>query len=162
MFEPAGPLASPPNGRSWDNLMILALQEAVRGLNNDEIPVGALVSDPYGNILAITSNRVEQDNDPTAHAEMLALRLAAKKQKSCRLENCILVCTLEPCLMCASACIHARLAGVVFGAADVKSGAVISNANCFDLPGTKIWHMGGIKSKECADLLNNFFNTKRQ
>lgn len=128
-----------------------------------EIPIGALVVSGDGLILGEGKNQVEKLGDPTAHAEILAIRQAAHNATNYRLEGCMLVSTLEPCAMCAGAIMHARLAGVVFGASDPNQGAIVSRAEY--LLGTdidaRIWHMGGICASECAALLDNFFRARR-
>src|SRR6516165_2455076 len=102
--------------------MTLALREAQRGFEEDEVPVGAVVV-RQGRVLARAHNRPIHLNDPTAHAEVLALRRAARKLGNYRLSDCILYVTIEPCAMCAGAIVQARLRGVVFGASDPKGGA---------------------------------------
>lgn len=143
--------------------MDLALEEAQKGFASGEVPVGAVIIDPYGEILSTQHNRVEQDLDPTAHAEILCLRKAARILHNNRLEGCVLVSTLEPCVMCAAACINAHIDGLVFGAADPAAGAIISSADLLDISQchSRIWHMGGILAEKCAALLNNFFKLRR-
>ena len=128
-----------------------------------EVPVGALIVDPAGTILAVEHNQPITLSDPSAHAEIMAMRSAGAVLGNYRLEGCILVVTLEPCLMCTGAIVHARLAGVVYGAADNKAGAVESCFNGLDLPfhNHRVWHMGGIAAPECASLLQNFFQKSR-
>lgn len=153
----------PPSWESWEACMLLALQEARQGALLGEIPVGALVISPQGNILGRGHNKCLTENDPTGHAEIVALRQAAKTVKNYRLTGCYLVVTLEPCLMCTGAIAHARLGGLVYGAYDLKSGAVDTCLDGLELPlhNTSVWHMGGILEDECAALLNNFFAPKR-
>lgn len=143
--------------------MGLALAEARHAISHGDVPVGALIVSPRGKILALASNQVEQDSDPTAHAEILALRRACLMAGEPRLDGCVLVVTLEPCLMCAGAIFLSRIAGIVYGAADNRAGAVISANDYLALPGDtqKIWHMGGVLGHECANLLNVFFTTLR-
>lgn len=143
--------------------MGLAIEEARQAVLLGEVPVGALVLSASGEILARAGNRVETDCDPAGHAEIIALRLACAKLCDSRLSGCILISTLEPCFMCAAAALHARIDGIVFGAADPLAGAVVSRADLFSLPmpDAKPWHMGGIRSAECADMLNDFFRTLR-
>lgn len=138
----------------------MAAREAMAG---GDVPVGALVVAPAGEILSRCGNRVERDGDATAHAEMLALRAACRRQGSGQLPGNILVVTLEPCLMCAGAAAHARIAGIVFGAYDVRAGALASCADCADLPlgGRNLWHMGGVAAEPCAELLRQFFQKRR-
>lgn len=152
-----------PSGFSWQTLMKMALEEARLAFCRQEVPVGSLIIDPHGTILAKTHNRMEVLNDPTAHAEILAIRMAAEKLKNNRLLDCVLIVTLEPCLMCAGAIREARLAGVVFGAFDRVQGGITSTAEVLNIygQGKNCWHMGGILAKECSQLLNNFFSNRR-
>lgn len=126
-------------------------------------PRRALIVDPAGTILAAEHNQPITLSDPSAHAEIMAMRSAGTVLGNYRLEGCILVVTLEPCLMCTGAIVHARLAGVVYGAADNKAGAVESCFNGLDLPfhNHRVWHMGGIAAPECASLLQKFFQKSR-
>lgn len=162
-FAPAGPVPRPPDGHEWQSLMRIALAEARQAASLGEVPVGAAIVKRDGQILATAANAMEQRNDPTAHAEILAIRRAASVLGNMRLSGAVLVVTLEPCLMCAGAIIHARLDGLVFGAADVRAGGVISNANLLDYPGIgrNLWYMGGLLSRESATLLTNFFCVRR-
>ena len=162
-FAPAGPVPAPPPGHSWEGLMDMALGEARTALAQGDVPVGALIVAADGHILARAANAVERGHDPTAHAEMQALRAAAARLGNWRLSGCVLVATLEPCAMCAAAIAHARLAGVVFGAADEAAGAVISRAEYLDGPAcaTPVWHMGGVRAEACADLLRQCFAGRR-
>lgn len=140
-----------------------ALVEAAKAGRQGEVPVGALVVSGHGKILSRTGNRVESLCDPTAHAELLALRQACGAAGNYRLEGAVLVVTLEPCLMCAGAMAHARLAGVVYGTADARAGAVASCLESLDEPflNHRVWHMGGICEPECAELLRAFFAERR-
>lgn len=155
----AGPRPRAPSGHTWESLMAMALNEAKKGAIAGEIPVGALIVQQNGEILARAHNLSISNNDPTAHAEMLVLRKAGKKIGNYRLHNTILIVTLEPCLMCTGALIHARIEGLVFGATDQKSGTI---ASAFDgleqnFHNHKLWYMGGILAHECAQSLKNFF-----
>lgn len=127
-----------------------------------EVPVGAVVV-LEGKIIASAHNLVESKNDPTAHAEMLAIRLACEKLNSPRLTDCDLYVTLEPCAMCATAISFARIKRVYFGAYDEKGGAVENGARIFS---QKTCHhkpeiYGGIAENECGDLLKDFFKQLR-
>lgn len=162
VFKQAGPAPAAPGALSWDNLMNLAIKEAREAAASMEIPVGALIVDPHGAILAKAHNQVELYSDPSGHAEIRAIRKACAKTQNYRLPDCVLIATLEPCLMCAGAIIQARLAGIVFGAYDSEAGCVSSNLDWLELPGQHaIWHMGGIRGKECAALLQDFFAKRR-
>ena len=110
----------------WDAAMVLALQQARLAADHGDVPVGAVVLDPDGTVLAAAGNQREQATDPTAHAEVLALREAARRLGSWRLTGLTLVVTLEPCTMCAGALVLARVDRLVFGAYDPKAGAVAS------------------------------------
>ena len=132
---------------------------AVAPTSPADVPVGAVVYDPSGVELAAAGNEREAAGDPTAHAEMLALRRAAEVFGSWRLDGCTLVVTLEPCTMCAGALVLARVARLVFGAYDPKAGAV---ASLFDVVrDARLNHRvdvrGGIREAECAELLRDFF-----
>ena len=158
-----GPIPAPPPGWSWTGLMHQAIVVARQALLQGEVPVGALVVDPTGTILATGHNQPVALSDPSAHAEIMAMRAAGAALGNYRLEGCVLVVTLEPCLMCTGAIVHARLAGVLYGAADNKAGAVESCFSGLDLPfhNHRVWHMGGIAAPECASLLQNFFQKNR-
>lgn len=163
MFAPAGPVPDPPPGLSWEGLMDQALDQARRAAEAGEVPVGAVLAGPGGHILARTGNAPVRRHDPTAHAEILALRAGGAALGNYRLAGCVLAVTLEPCAMCAAALVHARLAGVVYGAADDLAGAVISRAEYLDAPfcNHRVWHMGGVRAEACAALLRDFFERKR-
>lgn len=143
--------------------MAQALDEAARAAASGEVPVGALVVHPDGRLLSTAHNRPLSLHDPTAHAEILALRQAGAQLGNYRLNDCILVVTLEPCAMCAAALVHARVAGVVFGAADAEAGAVLSCDETLSHPyfNHKVWHMGGICAEACSALLHDFFQARR-
>lgn len=156
---------APPKGwKSWEELMRLALHQAEKAAMQGEVPVGALVVTPEGEILAASGNSPIISNDPCAHAEVNALRLAGAKVKNYRLQGSFMVVTLEPCLMCAAAITHARLAGVVFGASDPKGGAIESCIETLDMGFIthRAWSMGGILKDECAKLLQDFFAARRR
>lgn len=140
-----------------------ALAEAEQARRHGEVPVGAVLLGGSGRILARAGNAVERQKDPTAHAEMEVLRQACRVVGNCRLEGAVLAVTLEPCLMCAGALAHARLAGVVFGAEDVRAGAVVSCLDGLEQPFLyhHPWHMGGICREACAGMLREFFSEKR-
>jgi len=140
-----------------------AIAEAHLARDASEVPVGALVVSSDGIILARAGNAAERLCDPTAHAEILALRTATQAVGNCRLEGCILLATLEPCLMCAGALVHARMAGLVYGAIDPKAGAISSRLDGLELSflNHRVWHMGGVSEDKCAELLRDFFEQRR-
>lgn len=158
-----GPVPAPPPGQTWEGLMRMALAEGRRAAQCGEIPVGAVVVAADGVLLSAAHNRTIQHRDPTAHAEILALQAAGAACGNYRLNGCVLVVTLEPCLMCAGAMVHARLSGLVYGAADSRAGAVESCLNALDLPflNHRVWHMGGVASADCTALLHDFFANAR-
>ena len=143
--------------------MRLALAEAGLAADKGEVPVGALVVAPDGSIAGRGHNASVSRNDPTAHAEILALRQAARTVGNYRLTGSVLLVTLEPCLMCAGALTHARVKGLVYGAADSKAGAVVSQLESLELPcrNHEVWHCGGILEEEAAALLRSFFSARR-
>lgn len=142
--------------------MAIAIEEARKAVEHGDVPVGALVV-VDGRIIAARHNQREATNDPTAHAELLAVRAAARALESWRLDGATVVCTLEPCAMCAGALQQARVARVVYGAADPKAGACGSLYNLGADPRLnhefEIRH--GARAAECADLLRNFFAQRR-
>ncbi len=143
--------------------MDLALAQARTAGDRGEVPIGAVIVDGAGAVIAACGNRVEQDNDPTAHAELLAIREAAARLGAPRLVDCDLYVTLEPCAMCAQAIAFARLRRVYFGAADPKGGGIEHGPRIFDQP--TCHHRpevyGGIGESEAADLLRGFFRARR-
>jgi tRNA(adenine34) deaminase len=153
----------PPGWGGWEEIMRLALAEAVRGAEAGEVPVGALVLEPGGRIVGRGFNRCISRRDPSAHAEILALREAGAALGNYRLNGAFLAVTLEPCQMCAGAIIQARLAGVAYGARDGKAGAVESRLDGLDQPfhNHHPWHCGGILEEECSTLLSAFFTRNR-
>ncbi|MDR1490726.1 MAG: nucleoside deaminase [Desulfovibrio sp.] len=163
-MPPARIIPPPPPGFSgWEELMREALHEAEAAGQRGEVPIGALLVRWDGAISGRAGNEVEGRRDPTAHAEMLALRRAARGAGSARLEGCFLISTLEPCLMCAGALPHARLAGLVYGARDAAAGAVDSCLEGLDQPflNHRVWRLGGVLEDECAKLLRDFFLARR-
>ncbi len=140
-----------------------ALAEAQRAAQAGEVPVGAVVVQG-GRVIATGRNAPIDDLDPTAHAEIVALRAAARALGNYRLDDCTLYVTLEPCAMCSGAMLHARLPGVVFGAADPKTGAAGSVVNLFAEP--QLNHQttvqGGVLADECGALLSDFFRRRRE
>jgi tRNA(adenine34) deaminase len=145
-----------------DDLMQLALDEARAALDHDDVPIGAVVV-VDGAVVARRHNERERLGDPTAHAELLALRDAAAAVGSSRLDGATLVSTLEPCPMCAGAALMARVDRVVFGADDMKAGAMGSLYNLGADPrlNHEIEVRPRVRSAECAELLTTFFATRR-
>ena len=144
--------------------MRLALEAARRAAAAGDVPVGAVLVDATTeNIVAAAGNRVEQDTDPTAHAEMIVIREAATLRKDVRLPNCDLYVTLEPCPMCATAISFARIRRVYFGAFDPKGGGVANGPRIFDQ--STCHHRpdvyGGIGESDAAALLKEFFAARR-
>ena len=143
--------------------MNFALAEAEAAAKRGETPVGAVVVGPSGAVLAANGNRVRELSDPSAHAEMLALRAAAKAFGSERLIGCDLYVTLEPCPMCAGAISLARIRRLYYGAPDPKTGGVDHGPRVFAHPtchhAPEVY--GGIAEAECADLLRRFFQARR-
>ena len=144
-------------------IMQAALSLAKVAADKGDVPVGAIVVNEAGEILGTGQNLREQSSDPTAHAEVIAIRQAAEKIGSWRLDNLTLVVTLEPCAMCAGAILQSRIKRLVFGAWDEKAGAVGSVLDVIRDPRalTKVEVISGIMEKECSEVLSEFFNTKR-
>ena len=147
----------------YELLMKQALIEAKRGFDEGEVPVGAVIAGPDGDIISSAHNQPISLNDPTAHAEILALRRAGEVLKNYRLNDVAMVVTVEPCLMCIGAAIHSRISTLVFGAFDPKGGAAGSLYNPAN--DTRLNHqiniVSGIREKECGDLLKDFFRSRR-
>lgn len=143
--------------------MLRALDEARAAADRGEVPVGAVVTDAAGTVIASAGNRVEASRDPTAHAEVLALRQAAALSGSARLPDCDLYVTLEPCPLCAAAIAMFRVRRLYFGAYDTKSGGVEHGPRLFDRP--ECLHRpevyGGIGEVPAAQLLRAFFSVRR-
>lgn len=143
--------------------MRLAIEQAKLAWKAGEVPVGAVLV-KNGAVIATGYNRPILDHDPSAHAEIMALRAASRLLENYRLPGCELYVTLEPCVMCAGAMMHARLARVVFGASDPKTGVAGSVLNIFDQE--KLNHhttiTRGVLAEECATLLKDFFADRRQ
>ena len=151
--------------RDWPFWMERALAQARIAEDLGEVPVGAVLINQEGDLLAEGHNAPITEHDPTAHAEVMTLRQACQRVGNYRLSGTILVCTLEPCLMCLGALVQARIAGIVFGARDAKAGALVSQA-CFpaDFPWLNhtFWHKEGICREQCQDILRQFFVQRRQ
>lgn len=152
-----------PQAEQWPSAMAAAIDEARLAIDHADVPVGAVLLNPKGNVVARDHNRREELQDPTAHAEMLVLRAAAIEAGSWRLEDHTLVVTLEPCPMCAGAAVLARLGTIVYGCADPKAGAAWS---LYNIPqdarlNHRIELIAGIAEAECAQLLTDFFEARR-
>ena len=143
--------------------MRIAIAEADRARDLDEVPIGACIVDAEGNILAAASNRTITNNDPTAHAEILALRSAADKIGNYRLTGTTMYSTIEPCVMCAGALVNARVARLVFGAHDERFGGVETKFRLCD--STDLNHrieiVSGTLANDCRELMQDFFKIKR-
>jgi tRNA(adenine34) deaminase len=147
----------------YQNLMQQALALANQAATFDDVPVGSLIVNDQGEIIGVGENLREKNNDPTAHAEIVAIKNAAQKIGNWRLDNLTMVVTLEPCAMCAGAIVQTRMKRLVFGAFDEKAGAV---GSVWDVVRdtralTKIEVISGVLEKECAQVLTNFFKGKR-
>ena len=140
-----------------------ALQEARQAWDEGEVPIGALVVDPAGRIIGRGHNRPIAAHDPTAHAEIVALRQAAARVGNYRLPGCTMYVTIEPCIMCVGALLQARIQRLVFGAADPKAGAVVSLFRLADDPrlNHRLEVAPGVAAEACRQLLQDFFRRKR-
>lgn len=141
--------------------MVHALAEAAK--SGDDVPVGAVIIDGDGQVIGTGHNEREAKHDPTAHAEIVAIRKAAEAKGSWRLDDCTLVVTLEPCVMCAGAIVSARIPRLVFGAWDERVGA---SGSLYDLTrdarlGAPLEVIPGVMREECAEQLREFFASKR-
>ena len=147
----------------YNLIMQAALSLAKVAADKGDVPVGAIVVNEAGEILGTGQNLREQNNDPTAHAEIVALRNASEKHGSWRLDDLTIVVTLEPCAMCAGAILQSRIKRLVFAAWDEKAGAVGSVMDVIRDPRalTKVEVITGIMEKECSEVLKDFFNSKR-
>ncbi len=147
----------------WHPAMRLALEEAEAAARHDDVPIGAVVLDPSGAVIARAGNERELHADPTAHAEVVAIRRAAEAVGEWRLTDCTLVVTLEPCTMCAGAIVSSRIGHLVFGAYDEKAGAVASLWDVVRDP--RLNHRPkvttGVLAEESTALLDAFFAARR-
>ncbi len=145
------------------SFMRVAMEEAKAATLRDEVPIGAVIAGENGDIVAKAGNRTRDLNDPSAHAEILAIRAACKEMGAQRIPNTTLYVTLEPCAMCAAAISFARISRVVFGALDPKGGGVLhggefyNQKTCHHKPTVK----HGIMADECGRILKDFFKAKR-
>jgi tRNA(adenine34) deaminase len=157
-------VTQPQENTRDEHFMALAIEEARLALAHDDVPVGALVVDAHGDVIATGHNERELRQDPSAHAEMIALRAAAAAIGHWRLLDTTLYVTLEPCAMCAGAVVLARVPRVVYGTADPKAGAAGSVLDILAEP--RLNHRpevtGGVLQRECAALLTDFFAARRR
>lgn len=142
--------------------MEAALEEARRARDAGEVPIGAIVA-LDGAIVGRGFNQPISSHDPTAHAEIVAIRDAAARVGNYRLSGAVLCVTIEPCLMCVGALIHARIATLVYGAAEPRSGAVASVVRGAELPGLnhRVEVIGSVREAECRELMQRFFRDRR-
>ena len=138
-----------------EHFMQLAIAEAEKARDLDEVPIGAVIVDANGGVLATAGNRTITNNDPTAHAEIVALRKAAREMGTWRLNDCVMAVTLEPCPMCAGALVNARLGRLIYGCADPKAGAVRTLYRLCedDRLNHRVIVEDGVLAAECAELL---------
>ena len=148
---------------NYQSLMQQAIAITQEVKSSGDVPVGALIVNEAGEIISLGKNEREKDNDPTSHAEIVAIREAGEKIGSWRLDDLTLIVTLEPCVMCAGAILQSRLKRLVFGAFDQKAGAVGSSLDVIrDVRAlSKVEVVSGVLEEECAKLLTDFFATKR-
>ncbi len=143
--------------------MRLALEQAERAGRHGDVPVGAVLIGAGGELLAEAGNETIRRNDPTAHAEIVALRRGATALSNYRLTDSVMCITLEPCLMCVGALVHARVKTIIYGATDPKTGAARSQLDGFDLPflNHRVEVIPGLLEEECSQLIKDFFKQRR-
>ena len=143
--------------------MRAAMEEAKKAASRDEVPIGAVIVDESGELVAQDGNRTRELNDPSAHAEILVIREACEKAEAQRIPDYTLYVTLEPCAMCAAAISFARIGRVVFGADDPKGGGILHGGKFYEQPTCHhrpdVSH--GLMAYECGNILRDFFKTKR-
>jgi tRNA(adenine34) deaminase len=146
----------------YEEWMTAALEEARRARDAGEVPIGAVVS-LDGAIVGRGFNQPISSGDPTAHAEIVAIRDAARRTGNYRLTGAVLCVTIEPCLMCVGAMVHARIATLVYGAAEPRTGAIVSTVRAAELPGHnhRVEVVGGIREADCRELMQIFFKERR-
>ena len=146
-----------------DELMAAALEQARRAAEADEVPIGAVV-ELGGEIVGRGFNQPISAGDPTAHAEIVAIRDAARRVGNYRLTGAILCVTIEPCLMCVGALVHARIGTLVYGALEPRTGAIISTVRGSELAGHnhRAAIVGGVRDEECRALMQEFFKDRRR
>ena len=150
-------------GMTRDEIMRAAIEQAQLGLAAGEVPIGAVLV-VHDEIVSRAFNQPIGSVDPTAHAEILVLRDAARRLGNYRLTDATVYVTVEPCLMCVGALVHARVREVVYGAAEPKTGALVSTTRALDSPGLnhRFEFVGGILEDECRELIQRFFQDKRR
>jgi tRNA(adenine34) deaminase len=146
-----------------EEMMLVAIDAARRAAEDGEVPIGAVIIDMSGEILSVASNLTITNNDPTAHAEILALREAAEKIGNYRLSGAAVFSTIEPCVMCAGALVNARVSRLVFGARDERFGAVETHFHLCtsDKLNHRLEVSGGVLADECRELMQQFFRARR-
>lgn len=146
-----------------EKYMTMALEEASAAFDAGEVPIGAVLVTEGGFIISKGRNRIEELNDATQHAELIAIRAASEKLGRRRLSDCTLYSTLEPCPMCAGALVLSRVGRLVYGASDSRAGAVDSIFNVVDHPALnhRLEIRAGVLEKECRELLQKFFGARR-
>jgi tRNA(adenine34) deaminase len=146
----------------YDEWMAAALEEARRARDAGEVPIGAVVA-LNGAIVGRGFNQPISSGDPTAHAEIVAIRDAARQVGNYRLTGAVMCVTIEPCLMCVGALVHARIGTVVYGAAEPRTGALVSSVRGAELPGLnhRVEVVGGIDEAACRELMQTFFKERR-
>lgn len=157
------PTEPAPYDSSYDSMMGMAIDQARAALATDDVPVGAVVLDAAGEVIGVGRNERVAVSDPLAHAEIVAIRDAAARLGHYRLDDCTMVVTLEPCLMCVGAIMQSRIGSLIFGAYDAKAGACGSAWDVVtDNPSPhKLTAIGGVREAECAALLTDFFRARR-
>jgi tRNA(adenine34) deaminase len=146
----------------YEEWMDAALEDARRARDAGEVPIGAVIVID-GAIVGRGFNQPISSGDPTAHAEIVAIREAARALGNYRLSGAVLCVTIEPCLMCVGALVHARIATLVYGAAEPRTGAIVSTVRAAELPGHnhRVEVVGGIREDDCRELMQTFFKDRR-
>jgi tRNA(adenine34) deaminase len=146
----------------YDDLMEAAIAEAMRARDAGEVPIGAVVA-MDGVVVGRGFNQPISSGDPTAHAEIVAIRAAAKQVGNYRLTGAVLCVTIEPCLMCVGALVHARIGTLVYGAGEPRTGAVVSTVRGGELPGHnhRFEVVAGVREETCREMMQTFFKSRR-